>query len=377
MTSLGEFLERFYGPHEFFRTVHARVRHSKTASPQSSSRGGRSSIGRPRRDAKPPIESTKELVFWAHLPDKVRIETTGEEEGLSKTTVEVVNGDSTWRRHVDGTVETGCGRSKRAREICSLPTEFQRHFDRGLLRQCFAALTLEVTGKCRVAGHECIGIRARQVPGAQLWPHWLSFDANEFEFAANVEHAVLLSIKAKEGQTTVEAHEVLEVTFGGKLDDSLFVYEPGMNEIVQEAAPVAEHVTLEAAAIRAPFVVLQPSYTPDPEQTHSEVMYHAARPTSKVESLTIFYRGGDSYDNLWIKQRCEPDERQQKELEWDELVVEGQRIEISDPNPEEGLRVLSCRRENTFVTIISDLPKDEMVKIALSLTPVRELDDKV
>ena len=377
MAALGEFLERFYGPNEFFRTVQARVRHTRTAFSQSTSTGRQPSLGRHRRDAKPRHESTNNLIFWAQLPDKVRIETTCEEESRSEPTIEVVNGDTRWKRHADGTIERSCGRSKGAEGSYSLPTEFQRHFDRGLLRQCFAALTLELTGQCRIAGHECIIIRAQQVPGAQLWPHWLSFDANEFEFAAEIEHAVLLSIKAVVNRATVEVHEVLEVTFDGQIDDSSFVYEPGINERVRATAPVAKHITLEEAAGGAPFVVLQPSYIPDPEQTHFDVMYHPGIPDRKVESLTIFYRRTASYDTLWIEQSCEPDERQREELEWDERHIDGQRMEISDPHPEEGLRVLCCRRENTFVVIISDLPKDEMVKIALSLAPVRTQNGNV
>src|SRR5687767_1799203 len=120
MTALGEFLERFYGPDEFFRTVHARVRHTRTDAPQSSSSGRRPPIGRRRRHANPRSESTKDLVFWAHLPDKVRVETTCEKEGVTETTIEVVNGDTKWQRHADGTVETGSGR-KRDGEICLLP----------------------------------------------------------------------------------------------------------------------------------------------------------------------------------------------------------------------------------------------------------------
>lgn len=376
MTGLGEFLERFFGPHEFFRTVHARVHHTMTASPRSSSAGRRPLIGRRRRDTEPRSESSKHLIFWAHLPDKVRVETTWEEEGRNPTTVQVVSGDTKWQRHADGTVEQGSNR-RRGGEICSLPTEFQRHFDRGLLRQCFAALTLELIGTCRVAGRECLTIRARHVPGTQLWPHWLSFHTNEFEFAADVEYAVLLTIKGIENQATVESHEVLEVEFDGKIDPSYFTYEPGVNEIVQPATLVSEHMTIEAAAIRAPFVVLQPGYTPSSGHTGFEVIYHPRRLSRNLESLTILYRGADSYDRLWIDQRCEPDERQQRELEWNKLLVDGQRMLISDPHPEEGLRVLSRRCYNTVVTIISDLPTDELVKIALSLTPVCEQDDIV
>src|SRR5262245_47866755 len=102
MNALGEFLERFYGPDQFFRTVHARVRHTKRASPQSSSGGRRPSIGRRRCDAKPRSESTKDLVFWAHLPDKVRVETTCEKEGRSETTIEIVNGNTRWQQYAHG-----------------------------------------------------------------------------------------------------------------------------------------------------------------------------------------------------------------------------------------------------------------------------------
>lgn len=311
------------------------------------------------------------MIFWADLPDKIRIETTSENEGRSESTIEIVNGESTWNRHADGTIEKGprASRSRRGQEVRSLPTEFQRHFDRGLLRRCFAALTLEFMGTCRVAGYECLKIQAREIPEGQLWPHWLSFNANEFEFAANVERGALLSIKAMVGGEIVETYEVLEATFDGKIDNSLFVYQPEVNERVQAAVPVSERITLEAAAIRAPFTVLRPGYLPSREQTHFDAMYHPQRPGAATESLTIFYERGDSYQSLWVDQRGEGDMEQQH-LEWDELLVEGQRMEISDPYPEEGLRVLSCQRENTFVTIISDLPRDELIKIALSLRPV-------
>ena len=52
-------------------------------------------------------------------------------------------------------------------------------------------------------------------------------------------------------------------------------------------------------------------------------------------------------------------------------------MEISDPHPEEGLRTCVVCWESPFVAIVSDLPKDEMVKIALSLTPVSKQDDKL
>ncbi|QDU61329.1 hypothetical protein Pan216_21840 [Planctomycetes bacterium Pan216] len=69
------------------------------------------------------------------------------------------------------------------------------------------------------------------------------------------------------------------------------------------------------------------------------------------------------------------DESRHAELEWEELHVDGQTMEISDPAPDDGLRILTCWREGTFVIIFSDLPREEMVAIALSLTPVQPQTD--
>lgn len=374
MTALGDFLERFYGPEEFFRTVQARVRHTQRNSSEDSSVGRQLRIGRQRRHAMPPNELTTDLLFWGELPDKVRVETTRVTEGRTETTVEVVNGETMWERHADGTVEKGNAPRVRRSETRDLPTEFQRHFDRGLLRQCFAALTLEPISTCRIAGYDCLTIRARKIPGARLWPHWLSFEATEFEFAANVEHAVLLSIKSLVDRALVENHEVQEVKFDEKIDETIFVYEAKGDEKIQAATPVAERISLEAAIARAPIVVLQPDYTPNPEQTRVNVMYHPKRPGGEAESLKIFYYAIDTPYSLWIEQRGTPEESLHQDFEWEEILVESQRIEISDPYPEKGLRILSCQHEETFVTITSNLPRDELIKIALSLTPARKQD---
>lgn len=364
MSALGDFLERFYSPEEYFQSIHARVRHTTIESAASSSTSVRPVIGRRRRDASSPRALIEDLAFWVQLPSKVRVETTREIEGHSKTTVEIVNGETSSPRQADEPAEKSSRRSKRSRDINSLPTQFQRHFDRGLLRQCFAALTLEHTGHCEVAGRNCLTIRARQVPGTQLWPHWLSFAANEFEFAGDPEHAVILSIKAIVDQTIVEIHEVLEVTFDVQIDDSCFTDESSAHE---KTKPITERLTLEAAATRVPFVVLHPTSIPASNQPPMDTIHRTIMPDGKMHLTTMIYGGADT---LWIDQRSERDAGLRDELEWDELLVDGQRMEISDPHPEEGLLVLCCEREKTAVAIVSDLPKDELIKMALSLTPV-------
>lgn len=258
MSDLGDFLERFYGPDETFRSVQARVRRTQKESSNSATSGRQSRIGRPRRDRKSRGDVTEDLSMWGELPDKVRIEITREREGQTETTLEVVNGLDAWKRFGDGTVEKNTMQQARADGNYRLPTEFQRHFDRRLLRECFAALSMEAIGRCQVAGRDCLKIRAIHLPGTQLWPHWFSFVASEFELAADIDKAVLLSIAGIVDGQPVDTHEVLEVAFDGTFEDALFTYEAREKEVVQPATPVAEHISLDAAAGKASFTLLSP-----------------------------------------------------------------------------------------------------------------------
>jgi hypothetical protein len=87
--------------------------------------------------------------------------------------------------------------------------------------------------------------------------------------------------------------------------------------------------------------------------------------------VTIFYRGGDALESLWITQQAQRDEKTHAKLNWSPLDVEGYGLEISDPAPEaEGLRILAFQAESTDVSITSDLPIKELIEIAVSMHPV-------
>ena len=152
MSALGDFLETFFSPRLPFRNVQARVQHTKTTVPADSSSRQERSIGRRRRNIELREDSVESLSFWGRLPDQVCVETTRVKDGKTETSIEVVNGDTTWKRHYNGVVEQGSS-SRHSPDVISLPTQFQSHFDRSLLRQCFAALTLDEIGTCPVAGH--------------------------------------------------------------------------------------------------------------------------------------------------------------------------------------------------------------------------------
>lgn len=370
MSKLGDFLERFYSPMQTFQSVHAHVRRTKSEVSDASKEGQPSRIGRTRRNRKPRGESVEDLVMWGVLPDKVRIESSRQKDDQVKNTIEIVNGIDTWKRFSDGTIEKGSARGRRSSEKCILPTGFQRHFDKGLLRECFAALSLEAIGDCQVAGRACLKIRAVHVPGTQLWPHWFSFSANEFLLAADVERAVLLSIAGVVDDQSVDTHEVVEVSFDEQVDDSLFTYEASTAEVVQPATPIAERMSLKAAAVRAPFTVLDPEYIPDRDNINEHATYKPSRPGDMEESLVVFYLGESSFESLWIRQSQQIDHMQQEELEWEDLDVDGNQMKISDPLCEDGLKVLTCEVDGTQVCITSDLPQDELIRIALSMRPV-------
>lgn len=101
-------------------------------------------------------------------------------------------------------------------------------------------------------------------------------------------------------------------------------------------------------------------------------MYHPVRPGSKDEHVTIFYRGSTSYQSLWIDLRSEANRAKLEQLEWDDFESNGRKLQISEPEAEDGLRVLALVQNGTRVQIASDLPKNEMVKIALSMATLAD-----
>jgi len=369
MSQLGRFLERCYGIEEAFHSVNGRIRHRKREAPPNASSGRRLVVGRPRISADQVAESLTDLAFWAELPNKVRLESTRLEDGREANELEVVNGDETWNFHTTGVVEYRSKPRPRGNGM-ECPTEFARHFHRGLLRHCFAALSLEATGVRQVAGRECLVIRAIQLPYERLWPHWLAWEASEFEFAADVERAAQLSIAGVVDGHCVESHEVLEVTYDQLADPALFTYTPSHDELVQPENPICEHLTIEGAAARVPFVVLLLSNAPLSRRSGVEVMYYRARPDMSDEYLTLGYGAGADHTHLWINQRAKPDKRHQESLEWEVIEARGRRFSISDPAPKQGLRVLASEHLATHVEIISDLSINELLELAISMQAV-------
>src|SRR5207247_11038865 len=102
-------------------------------------------------------------------------------------------------------------------------TTSDRHFDHATLRQFFESLALEATGSVQRAGRECIRVRAVLHPGSRVWPHWLPCGADEYEFHADPEQGVLLTIIGRYRGEVFEVHEVTDVACDEPLDIGLFL----------------------------------------------------------------------------------------------------------------------------------------------------------
>jgi hypothetical protein len=307
------------------------------------------------------------MKFWAVLPDRVRIDTTKTNDGQPETTVEITRGNERLNQNADGSVEVE-NEKRRIRAVGNnLPTDFRRQFDRSLIREFFASLVLEQLGECKVAGRDCVRIKALPVPDDRIWPHWLPAEADEFEFAADLVFPSLLSITGLLSGKVIETLEVESVTFNASIDDSTFTCQPRFGQPVRNAVPITERITLDAALAKVPFTVLLPKITNSEDSPH--LNYEPLQPDGTGESLTIFYHQTGP-NRLWFRLRQNPDSTMANELEWEELEASGRRFQLSDPQSDDGIMVLRFCQDGTWVDLFSDHSRNELLRIAASFQAV-------
>jgi hypothetical protein len=365
MGRLGDFLEAVYGASERFNTIRASIKQWRNRDLADTARGDNWTV-MGRRKATPhspsPLERAN-ISIWIALPGRVRIEKERRRGGMVETSLTVVNGSEWWERDHEGHVEAANGTHRSRPSLIDV----ERHFDHASLRKFFVALNLECTGTAQTACHDCIRVRATLRPDSRLWPHWLPKGADKYEFHAEPEHGVLLSIIARYAGRAFEFSQVTQVNFDEPLDEALFTYIPAAGEQVRPAEPIAEHLTLEAAVARMPFAVLVPARLPDPEHSQIQVMYHPRRLRAPRAYLTLMYVGGEARKSLWINQGGTPDP-EADQFEWQRVNRDGWSLRISDPGAE-GMRVMSLEHAGTHVMIWSDLDREQLVDLAMSLVP--------
>jgi hypothetical protein len=302
------------------------------------------------------------------LPDHVRIDATRTKNGKAESTVEITKGGECFKRTPEGTVEVEKVRQRRReREGSLLPTDYRRHFDRSLIREFFASLILEDSGACKVAGRDCVRIRAVPVPGDSIWPHWLPAEADMFEFAADLNLPSLLSITGFLSGEVIERIEVADVAFDEQVDDAIFDCQPLAGQSIRTAEPVTLPITLETAIAKVPFTVLLPKRGVG--EVDPDLHYEPGRNDGAGESITVMYVGNGS-NSLWFHLRAKPDSKSDERLEWQEVEVAGRRFEISDPEVEGGMTCLRFCQEGTWVEIVSDHSRPDLLDIAMSFEAV-------
>jgi hypothetical protein len=316
-----------------------------------------------RSDARREVLETQMRVYLKK-PDCVRLERSRVKGGRVEECLTVTNDKQWWERDNLGHVEMG-ERSERCRPTLS---DIECHFDGNQLRQFFVHISLEPIGSVHVAGRACVQLRGVLRAGGSIWPHWLPYNADEYEFAADAELGVLLSIVGKQRGVPFDVSEVLDIEYDSSLDESLFMYEPRLGEQLRSAQPITEILTLEAAVAKMPFQVLIPTQLPDADHTELQIMYHTPRIGGGEASLTISFRN-DEY-RLWMYERGR-EESDLDEYEWDQLEHAGVPISVSDPGVEKGLKIAALQQHGTHVTIYSDLELDKLLETAASLAPAK------
>jgi outer membrane lipoprotein-sorting protein len=370
---VGDFLELALNGRERFESIKATIRRWKD--PVLSARPERSTIGRAKAvETGGPRARESVLKIWMVAYDeprsnnlrsrsaRVRIESQYEVKGAPETGLVVIDRDQWWSYspsdgafHSDGRRSPAPGRS-----------DIDRLFDPPTFKDFLTLVDLEVLGGENLAGRACV--RARGVPqqGANIWSHHLAPGADAYDFLIDTERGVLLSISAILGGEPFEVSEVSEVSFDEVLGDELFIFTPPPGVEVGTAPKIAEHVTLEEAARRAPFKVLVPSDVlqsppPDlqfifsPERTHRGLKMAASLMLS-CQSLPWF-----------ISQRATSDTTDDRE--WQSLEHSGSRLLTSEPGNLRGQRVVRISREGTTADLISELPLTEMADVAVTLIP--------
>lgn len=374
MTRLGDFLEALYGPAATYRTLRAEIHQwidlavqEQAEIPRYAKMGRRKSpVARPESGPR-----TKERSFtaWVEPPSRVRLEEREENEGRTETSLTVIDGERSWYCDPQGHVEVNDGSS---RQLLSW-MHAQRHFDADQLREFLKGLAVECVGSVKTAGRDCLRLKATRRPGDRIWAHEPSAAAaaDAYEFHADPERAVLLSISALHQGRAFEVYEVRDVAFDQPLDATLFTYTPRRGEQVRPANPVFEGMSLEGAVKRMPFTVLVPTRVPDAEHANLQVFYHHPRPRSPRPLLSLMYMGdfrAKSVLHLWIDEAASAPE-DDADYEWETVEHAGCQMRISDSGGDDGMRLVRLQQCGTYVEIRSNLDRSSLLELAGSLVP--------
>jgi outer membrane lipoprotein-sorting protein len=228
-------------------------------------------------------------------------------------------------------------------------------------------LDLEPLRHVTVAGRDTILVRAtdrhREWHGPGGLPHWAGYH----ELAVDSERGVLLRCTSFFDGQEFLTHEMTEVAFDERFPDDTFVFTPPPGEEILDAEaafPHREDVTIEEAARLADFTVLLPRRLPEGAELRVHYFPGWER-TDQPPSVTLAYWFESARHSLSIGQsgdaRTVPGG-----MAWEEIERDGELLRFCD---QYGQRLLALERAGTHVMVHSDLDRETLVEIALSLEP--------
>ncbi|MGL5096400.1 MAG: hypothetical protein ACRDD1_12475, partial [Planctomycetia bacterium] len=286
----------------------------------------------------------------------------------------VRDGDGWTSRDAVGKVATS--REIERVELAGLLSHTERHFDQARIRVFIEKLSLEAAGFVKTAGRDCLRLRAVPRDGALLWPQWLPYGADEYEFHADVERGCLLYVGGLRDGALFDFSEVLQVSYDEPIDDERFTFTPLPGDQTGPAIPIVERTTLSAAAARVSFRVLLPSRRPYANVGDYEAWFLAPRPRDPRTMLQLMIRGEVAFRGdakyLWIVESDLPDP-EAVEFEWEHVERNGTPMAISDPGADAGLRLIALERHGTHVVLQSDLDRETLIDVAASFVDATDV----
>ena len=365
MSEFGDLLERLHDARHRWRTVQATVHHWSDAAltrqawelyAEQARRDGSGVVVSARGSGEPPAPG-----LVAHPVERVWIDGPG---GRFRTEREdrlrVRVGETWW--HYDAA--WGATSNEADPRVGSGGHDLEEELDPAPL---IGLADLELAGDERVDGRSGrrVTVTPRRFPDQRYAPDF-AFHApgsSEFGWVVDDETGVLLRVEVRLDGQPYQVTELHDLVFDGPLNDGLFVFVPPEGVVVRSASesfPRPEPLSIEEAAVRAPFTVLVPGRLP--EGAPLEATLHPGR-GPVAPSVTLTLHTPDRLHRLFLRQAAEP---LPDGLDWTEVDHGGVPLVVFDAG--HGVEI---KRElhGTHVRVSGDFDRDTMLEIAASLRP--------
>jgi hypothetical protein len=244
-----------------------------------------------------------------------------------------------------------------------------RHFDAATITDFLSQLEVWPDGVVSNVGQDCVRLRCVPRNPSILWPHWLPFCADEYEFYADAEHSALLQIAGYTDGRLYEEFKVTEVGFGEPVDPVLFSLDLEPGETLRVERNRETHVGLDKLAGRVAFLMYLPKAQIMRDLNLS--IYRREYDQTKREFRLCYV---SNFDNKMLRihqtDQISRITTQADQYLWTKVSYDGREFQLSDPGVDRGERIISLLNGTTYIEIASTIELDKLADIARSLEPV-------